>query len=71
MMEHDNVRKKTVYSMCKWVALLYSRKLTEHCKPAIIEKYENQKRKQNNFLKCFLVTLQMKAKISKIFISSM
>ena len=24
--------------MCDWVALLYSRKLTEHCKPAIMEK---------------------------------
>ena len=24
--------------MCNWVTLLYSRKLTEHCKPAIMEK---------------------------------
>ena len=24
--------------MCDWVILLYSRKLTEHCKPAIVEK---------------------------------
>jgi len=24
--------------MCDWVTLLYNRKLTEHCKPAIIEK---------------------------------
>ena len=24
--------------MCNWVTLLCSRKLTEHCKPAIIEK---------------------------------
>ena len=24
--------------MCNWVSMLYSRKLTEHCKPAIIEK---------------------------------
>ena len=24
--------------MCDWVPLLYSRKLTEHCKPAIMEK---------------------------------
>ena len=23
---------------CKWGTLLYSRKLTEHCKPAIMEK---------------------------------
>ena len=24
--------------MCDWVTLLYSRKLTEHCKPAKMEK---------------------------------
>ena len=24
--------------MCEWVTLLYSRKLTEHCKPTVIEK---------------------------------
>ena len=24
--------------MCAWVTFLYSRKLTEHCKPAIMEK---------------------------------
>ena len=24
--------------MCNWVTMLYSRKLTEHCKPAITEK---------------------------------
>ena len=24
--------------MCDWVTLLYSRKLTEHCKPAIMKK---------------------------------
>ena len=24
--------------MCDWVTLLYSRKLTEYCKPAIMEK---------------------------------
>ena len=29
--------------MCNWVTLLYSRKLPEHCKPAIMEK--------NHFLK--------------------
>ena len=27
--------------MCNWVNLLYSRKLTEHCKPAIMEKNKN------------------------------
>ena len=24
--------------MCNWVTMVYSRKLTEHCKPAIMEK---------------------------------
>ena len=32
----DNVRKR-MYA-CIGVTLLYSRKLTEHCKPAILEK---------------------------------
>ena len=34
----DNVRKRMYICMCDWVTLLYSRKLTEHCKPAIMEK---------------------------------
>ena len=34
----DNVRKRMYTCMCGWVTLLYSRKLREHCKPAIIEK---------------------------------
>ena len=42
--------------MCNWVTMLYSRKLTEHCKPAIMEKYKNHyiknKTKQNS-LTCF------------------
>ena len=29
--------KERVY-VCGWVTLLYSRKLTEHCKPAIMDK---------------------------------
>jgi len=37
MME-DNVRKRMYICMSDWVTLLYSRKLTEHCKPAIMEK---------------------------------
>ena len=27
--------------MCNWVTMLYSGKLTEHCKPAIMEKNKN------------------------------
>ena len=27
--------------MCNWVIMLYSRELTEHCKPAIMEKNKN------------------------------
>ena len=35
--------------MCNWVTLLYSRKLTEHCKPAIMEKIKIiiKKKKKN------------------------
>ena len=32
------MRKRMYICMCDWVTLLYSRKLTEHCKPAIMEK---------------------------------
>ena len=27
--------------MCNWITMLYSRKLAEHCKPAIMEKNKN------------------------------
>ena len=37
MME-DNMRTRMYICMCDWVTLLHSRKLTEHCKPAIMEK---------------------------------
>ena len=41
-MAEDNVRKRMyiyIYvCVCDWVSLLYYRKLTEHCKPAITEK---------------------------------
>ena len=37
-MEHDHVRKRMYICMCDWVTVLYSRKLTEHCKPAMMEK---------------------------------
>ena len=34
--------EKTMYTcMCNWVTLLYSRKLTEHCKSATMEKNKN------------------------------
>ena len=49
LMEHDNVRKKNVciyICMCDWVTLLYRRKLTEHCKPAIMEKIQIIKKKK-------------------------
>ena len=32
--------------MCYWVTLLYSRKLTEHCKPAVKEKSKIIKQKK-------------------------
>ena len=36
----DNVRKRIYICVCDWVTLLCSRKLTEHCKPTIMEKIE-------------------------------
>ena len=38
MMEHDNGEKRIYTCMCNWVTMLYSRKLTKHCKPATMEK---------------------------------
>ena len=33
------MREKRIYTcLCNWVSVLYSRKLTEHCKPAIMKK---------------------------------
>ena len=42
MMEHDIMRKNNISLSCDWVTLLYSRKLKEHYKPAIMEKNKNQ-----------------------------
>ena len=50
MMEHDHVRKRMYTSMCNWVTLLYSRKLTEHCKLAIMEN-------KNHYIKKFMVSM--------------
>ena len=38
--------------MCNWVTMLYSRKLMEHCKPAIMKKNHSIKksRKKKNSL---------------------
>ena len=45
MME-DNMRKiMCIYKcvcVCDWIILLYSRKLTEHCKPTLMEKIKKQ-----------------------------
>ena len=30
--------KRTCTGVCKWVSMLYSRKFTEYCKPAIMQK---------------------------------
>ena len=32
--------------MCDWVTLLYSRKLTEYCKPPMMEKIKTIKKKR-------------------------
>lgn len=41
MMEHENVSKKNVYMYVFWVTFLYSRKLTEPCKPTVMESSKN------------------------------
>ena len=45
----DKVRKRIYMCMCDWVTLLYSRKLTEHCKPATTEKIKIIKKKTLNY----------------------
>ena len=37
--------KRMYICMCDWVTLLYSRKLTDHCKPAIMDKNKNHIKK--------------------------
>ena len=37
------MRNRMYIGMCDWVTLLYSRKLTEHCHPAIMEKINSFK----------------------------
>ena len=39
--------------MCEWVILLYSGKLTEHCKPAIMEKNKSHLKKSHVLAKLF------------------
>ena len=52
-MEPDNVRESNVYvCVCDWVTLLHSRNLTEHCKPAVMEKNKNHFLKKGRSLKC-------------------
>ena len=36
--------------MCNWVTMLYSGKLTEYCKPAILEKNKNHCKKSDKTL---------------------
>ena len=51
---------------CDWVTLLYSRKLTEHAKPAIMEKNKNHLKKKEKENPVLLSTVQFskcKAKI--------
>ena len=50
MME-DNVKKRMYICMCNQVTLLYSRKLTEHCKPTIMEKNKIKKKKKDHMAK--------------------
>ena len=49
----DNERKRMYMCVCDWVTLLNSRKLTEHCQPAIKEKMKIIKKKKKNPGKAF------------------
>ena len=40
--------KRTYTCMCDWVTLLHSGKLTEHSKPAIMEKLKKEMRKKES-----------------------
>ena len=40
------MRKRMYICMCDWVTLLYTRKLTEHCKQTIMEKIKNHLKKR-------------------------
>ena len=54
------MRKRMYTCMCDWVTLLYSRKLTEHCKPAIMEKIKIIiKRKKCSFLSMDKILLDL------------
>ena len=44
-MVEDSVRKRMYICMCDRVTWLYNRKLTEHCKPTIMEKIKIIKKK--------------------------
>ena len=47
VMEPDNVRKKNAYTrLCDWVTWICSRKLTEHCKSAVMDKINIIKKKR-------------------------
>ena len=45
--------KRRGTGMCNWVAMLYSRKLTKHCKPAITEKKSHYIKKNRDLFHHF------------------
>ena len=57
--------------MCDWVIMLYNRKLTEHCKPAIIKKIKriikNLKKYvlQEGQAKHWIISFYMRKKLNK------
>ena len=57
--------------MCNWVTMLYSIKLTEYCRPAIMEKsekhYIKKLRKQNQKQKnCFSEDMKLSMNMSEL-----
>ena len=54
--------KERMYTcMCNWVTMLYCRKLTEHCKPVIMEK--NHYKKSDMTIKCKKSSVQFLIKL--------
>ena len=65
----DNVSKGICVYMCDWVTLLYSRKLTEHCKPAMMEKIKIIQKKEYTYNVVLVSGVQQSESVIHIHIS--
>ena len=55
--------------MCNWVTMLYSRKVTEHCKPVIMKKNKNHYKKRNQARKRKKKAYRLESKKQNCFYS--